>query len=110
MHRDPSLGKYAFPMTAPLEVDPAELEALAGVLVDLGTDVAASGNTPDPVSVTQPSIVAALAVSGGAKNVVAESASRLTHYGTTIAGAARAYAAADAAGGAAISATMPPGR
>jgi hypothetical protein len=54
--------------------------------------------------------VAALAVSGGAKNVVAESASRMTHYGIAIAGAAGAYAAVDAAGGAAISATMPPGR
>jgi hypothetical protein len=41
-------------MTAPLEVDPAEFEALAGVLVDLGTDVAASGNTPDPVSARRP--------------------------------------------------------
>jgi hypothetical protein len=110
MRRDPSLGEYALPMTAPLEVDPAELEALAGVLVELGTDVAASGNTPDAVSATEPSIVAALAVSGGAKNVVAESASRMTHYGIAIAGAAGAYAAVDAAGGAAISATMPPGR
>jgi hypothetical protein len=97
-------------MTAPLEADPAALEALAVVLVNLGTAAAASGNTPDPVSAQQqPSIVAALAVCHGAKNVVAETASRLANYGTTIAAAARAYAAADAAGGAAISATTPPG-
>ena len=64
MRRPPSLGEYAFPMTAPLEVDPAELQALAGVLVELGTDVAASGNTPDAVSATEPSIVAALFLVG----------------------------------------------
>lgn len=90
-----------------LKVDPAGLRSLAGEFSEI-----AGGLKPAPAQaaagpVWQPSAAAVGDVSAGIDHVDGECSKALTKFGSNLTKAAAAYEATDAAGGAAVSRSMP---
>jgi hypothetical protein len=90
-----------------LKVDPAGLRSLAGEFSDIAGGLKAASSPVAAGPAWQPSAAAVGDVSAGIDHVDGECATALTEFGSNLAKAAAAYEATDAAGGAAVSKTMP---